>query len=61
MAKGPARSGGLKNEFPKIKVRGIDQSGKVQEPGSLIGRIIGRTFPDGGRGIHAVEVTVKKS
>jgi hypothetical protein len=41
-----------------IKVRAYDRSGKVQESGSLIGRIFGMTFPAGAKGIHAVNVTV---
>jgi DMSO/TMAO reductase YedYZ molybdopterin-dependent catalytic subunit len=44
----------------KIKVRGIDQSGKVRESGSLIARLFGRTFPDGARGIQTIEATVEK-
>ena len=40
-----------------LKVRGIDRSGKVQESASLLGRITG-SYPDGARGIHAVDVTV---
>jgi DMSO/TMAO reductase YedYZ molybdopterin-dependent catalytic subunit len=42
-----------------IEVRGIDRSGKVQESGSLLGRITG-SFPDGSRGIHEAAVTVKQ-
>jgi hypothetical protein len=44
----------------QIKVRGIDRSGKVQESGSLIARLFGRTFPDGARGIQEIDVTVEK-
>jgi membrane protein implicated in regulation of membrane protease activity len=40
--------------------RQIDRSGKMQESGSPIGRLFGNTFPDGARGIQAVDVTVKK-
>lgn len=42
-----------------LKVRGIDREGKVQESPSLFGRLLGRTFPDGAKGIHSVNVTVK--
>ncbi len=38
-----------------ISVRGIDRKGKVQESGSLFGKII-RTFPDGAEGYHSVDV-----
>ncbi len=41
-----------------IQVRGIDRSGKVQESGSLVGRLTG-SFPSGSKGIHEVDVTVK--
>lgn len=46
------------NEYT-IKVRGYDRSGKVQESGSLLGKIA-RSFPDGSRGIHSVDVKVEK-
>lgn len=46
------------DDYP-IKVRAFDQSGKVQESGSLLGKITG-SFPDGAKGIHSVGVTVKK-
>ncbi|RJQ49446.1 MAG: hypothetical protein C4538_02250 [Nitrospiraceae bacterium] len=39
-----------------IKVRGTDKSGKIQESGSLFAR----TFPDGDKGIHSVDVRVTK-
>jgi DMSO/TMAO reductase YedYZ molybdopterin-dependent catalytic subunit len=42
-----------------LKVRGIDRAGNVQESASLIGRLLGRTFPDGSKGIHSVNVTVQ--
>ncbi len=42
-----------------IKVRGIDSSGRVQESGSLLGRIFG-TYPNGATGIDSVDVTVGK-
>jgi DMSO/TMAO reductase YedYZ molybdopterin-dependent catalytic subunit len=42
-----------------LKVRGIGRNGKVQESGSLLGLIF-RSFPDGAKGIHSVEVRVVK-
>lgn len=42
-----------------IQVRGIDRSGNVQESSSLIGRLTG-SFPSGSRGIHKIDVTVRK-
>ena len=39
-----------------IKVRGIDKGGKVQESG----RLFARTYPDGAKGIHSVDVRVVK-
>lgn len=42
-----------------LKVRGIDSSGRVQESGSLLGKII-RSYPDGAKGIHLVNVEVAK-
>jgi hypothetical protein len=41
-----------------IRVRGIDRSGKVQESGSLLGRLTG-SYPSGAVGIHQVNVTAK--
>jgi DMSO/TMAO reductase YedYZ molybdopterin-dependent catalytic subunit len=41
-----------------IQVRGVDRLGKVQESGSLVGRLTG-SFPSGSVGIHEVDVTVK--
>jgi DMSO/TMAO reductase YedYZ molybdopterin-dependent catalytic subunit len=41
-----------------IQVRGIDRSGNVQESPSLVARLRG-SFPDGSKGIHEVDVTVK--
>jgi DMSO/TMAO reductase YedYZ molybdopterin-dependent catalytic subunit len=49
----PARTGRY-----TIKVRGIDKSGRVQESASLLGRIFSRSFPDGSKGIHSVDVKV---
>lgn len=43
-----------------IKVRGYDRSGNVQQSGSLFAKII-RSFPDGARGIHSVDVTARKA
>lgn len=43
-----------------IKVRGIDRSGKVQESGSLLGKLL-KTFPDGAKGLHSVKVKVSKA
>ena len=40
-----------------IRVRAYSRSGKKQESGSLLGRVLG-TFPDGARGIHEVKVHV---
>ena len=51
----PAREGNF-----SIRVRAYDRSGKVQESGSLLGRLLGGTYPDGARGIESIEVTVKK-
>jgi DMSO/TMAO reductase YedYZ molybdopterin-dependent catalytic subunit len=42
-----------------LKVRGIGRNGKVQESGSLLGLIF-RSFPDGAKGIHSVDVKVVK-
>ena len=41
-----------------LKVRGIDRAGKVQESSTLLGRLF-NTFPDGAKGLHAVDVTVR--
>lgn len=41
-----------------ITVRGIDRAGKVQESASLIGKLF-RSFPDGAKGLHSVNVKVK--
>jgi DMSO/TMAO reductase YedYZ molybdopterin-dependent catalytic subunit len=43
----------------KIKVRGTDRAGNVQESPSLVGRLFG-TFPDGAKGLHTVSVNVGK-
>jgi DMSO/TMAO reductase YedYZ molybdopterin-dependent catalytic subunit len=48
-----------KGEY-SLKVRGIDRSGKIQESGSLVGRLFGRTFPDGARGIQTIGVRITK-
>ena len=40
-----------------IKVRGIDKEGRLQESGSIFS-IITRSYPDGSRGIHSVDVKV---
>ena len=42
-----------------IMVRGIDQKGNPQESGSLLGKVL-RTFPDGAKGYHSVDVIVAK-
>lgn len=42
-----------------LKVRGIDRAGKVQESTTLLSRLF-NTFPDGAKGLHAVEVMVNK-
>ncbi len=42
-----------------LKVRGIDRNGKVQESGSLLGKLLG-TYPAGAKGIHSVEVRAVK-
>jgi DMSO/TMAO reductase YedYZ molybdopterin-dependent catalytic subunit len=44
----------------EITVRAIDKSGKVQESGSLFGRLL-RSFPDGARGLHSVDVKVDRT
>ena len=45
-----------------IKVRGFDRSGKAQESGALKGhRFRSGAFPDGAKGIHSVNVTVRKT
>jgi len=41
-----------------ITVRGVDRAGKVQESASLIGKLF-RSFPDGAKGLHSVNVKVK--
>lgn len=43
-----------------ITVRGIDRAGKVQESPSLIGTLL-RSFPDGAKGLHSVNVRVSKT
>jgi DMSO/TMAO reductase YedYZ molybdopterin-dependent catalytic subunit len=40
-----------------LKVRGIDKAGKLQESGSIFS-VITRSYPDGSRGLHSVEVRV---
>jgi len=40
-----------------IAVRAYDRSGKVQESGSLLGRITG-SYPSGAKGIHRIDVSV---
>ncbi|HTZ17522.1 MAG TPA: molybdopterin-dependent oxidoreductase [Dissulfurispiraceae bacterium] len=40
-----------------LKVRGIDKAGKIQESGSLL-RLITRSYPDGARGLHSLDVKV---
>ncbi len=50
----PAAKGGF-----TLKVRGIDRGGKVQESGSLLGKVLG-TYPAGAKGIHSVGVRVVK-
>ncbi|MGO9378571.1 MAG: molybdopterin-dependent oxidoreductase [Dissulfurispiraceae bacterium] len=40
-----------------LKVRGIDKAGQLQESGSIFS-IITRSYPDGSRGIHSVDVRV---
>jgi len=42
-----------------ITVRGIDKAGRVQESSSLFGRLLG-SFPDGAKGLHSVDVHVRK-
>ncbi len=43
-----------------LKVRAYDHAGKVQESGGFLSAIT-RSFPDGSRGIHSVDVTVKRT
>ena len=43
-------------EDVSIRVRAYDRSGKVQESPSLLGKVLGTTYPDGARGIHTVHV-----
>jgi len=43
-----------------ITVRGIDREGKVQESPSLLGRLL-RSFPDGAKGLHSVNVKVGRT
>jgi DMSO/TMAO reductase YedYZ molybdopterin-dependent catalytic subunit len=43
-----------------LKVRAYDLAGKMQETGSIFRRITG-SFPSGAKGIHSVNVTVKKA
>ncbi len=40
-----------------LKVRAIDRSGKLQESGSIFS-IITRSYPDGARGLHSIDVKV---
>lgn len=51
----PAREGNF-----TLKVRGIDKAGKIQESPPLLARLT-RSFPDGAKGIHTIEVSVKKT
>ncbi len=41
-----------------ITVRGIDRAGKIQESQTLLGKLF-RSFPDGAKGLHSVNVNVK--
>jgi Oxidoreductase molybdopterin binding domain/Mo-co oxidoreductase dimerisation domain len=43
-----------------ITVRGVDRTGKVQESSSLLGKIF-RSFPDGSKGLHSVDVKVRQA
>ena len=43
-----------------ISVRGIDRTGKIQESSSLLGKIF-RSFPDGAKGLHSVNVKVRQA
>ncbi|RJQ14716.1 MAG: hypothetical protein C4560_12135 [Nitrospiraceae bacterium] len=43
----------------RITVRAFDRSGNVQEAGSIFGKIF-KTFPDGAKGYHTVNVRVAK-
>jgi DMSO/TMAO reductase YedYZ molybdopterin-dependent catalytic subunit len=40
-----------------ITVRGVDRSGRTQESASLFGKLL-RSFPDGSKGLHSVDVQV---
>jgi len=52
----------VKGDKYTIKVRGFDQSGRVQESEALKGHLFrSSTFPDGAKGIHSVSVTVHKT
>ncbi len=42
-----------------LQVRAFDRSGKVQESGSLLGRLFTESFPAGSTGIHTVDVTAR--
>lgn len=42
-----------------LRVRAVDRHGNVQESGSLLGRLFGSSFPDGARGIQAIDAEVK--
>jgi len=44
----------------RITVRSVDRAGKVQESPSLIGRLL-RSFPDGAKGLHSVNVKAVKA
>jgi len=51
-----------KEDKYSIRVRGFDQSGKVQESDALKGSLFrSRAFPDGAKGIHSVNATVQKT
>lgn len=43
-----------------ITVRRVDRAGKVRESPSLIGRLL-RSFPDGAKGLHSVNVKVGRA
>ncbi len=50
----PERAGNF-----SIRVRGKDKAGNTQESPSLFARLTG-SFPDGAKGVHGVNVTVRK-
>ena len=50
----------LKDGDYTIAVRGTDRAGKIQESPTLFGKLF-RSFPDGAKGLHSINVKVKRA